>query len=197
MSGCASREAKAEQEVRALQKENNAETLFDRGRAYAFVGDQTRAEDYLTAALDAGGDPRKIMPLLLDVCIKAGRYRSAIQHGEDQLRKHPNDGQTRLMVGALYVALNEPQKAKEQLEIVIDKPSPDLLHGDAHYYLGVISRDDHDPVEADKHFREYLRIEPHGSHVQEAQDALLKEVPHHEEPPIQTTGVKPTEGATP
>ena len=155
--GCASREAKAEQEIRSIQAENsNAKELYDRGRAYAFVGDQTRAEEYLTASLDAGGDPREIMPLLLDVCIKSGRYRSAIQHGEDQLRKHPNDGRTRLMIGALYVAINEPEQAKFQLSALLDRPvpPPEILHGEAHYYLAVVARDEHDPVEADKQFRE-------------------------------------------
>lgn len=188
LSGCATPGKQAEQQIRELQKENDAKTLLERGRAFAFVGDQTRAEEYLAAALNAGADPRDVMPLLMEVCVKTGRFRSAIQHGETQLRQHPNDIRTRLMVGALYAAINDPDHAREHLERVIEKPlprqdghaaphtPPEKVAGEAHYLLGVVARDDHDPVRADKHFREYLRIEPNGSHVEEARGSLLRRV---------------------
>ena len=179
LAGCASREAKAEKDFRRVQDDQNAKNLFERGRAFAFVGDQTRAEEYLSAALDAGADPRQVLPLLMDVCVKGGRYRSAIQHAENHLRKHPNDVHTRLMVGALYVAIEEPDHATPHLEQVVDKPMPppEILHGEAHYYLGIVARDRKDWVGADKHFREYLRIEPNGKHVEEAKGSLLTKMP--------------------
>ena len=74
-----------------FRKEATTDNLLDRGKAFAAVGDTTRAEEYLTAALDQGADARQVMPLLLEVCVRTGRYRSAIQHGEDHLRKHPED----------------------------------------------------------------------------------------------------------
>ena len=44
--------------------------------------------------------------------------------------------------------------------------------------LAVILRDElHDAVGADRHFREYLRITPTGSHAEEAKGSLLKPVP--------------------
>ena len=192
LGGCGSREQKAEQQIRDIQKESDAKTLIERGRAFAFVGDQTRAEEYLAAALNAGADPRDVMPLLMEVCVRSGRYRSAIQHGENQLRHHPNDVRTRLMVGALYAAINDLDHARQHLEQVVEKPLPppgrvdhttrapegrsEKIHGEAHYLLGVVARDDHDPVRADKHFREYLRIEPQGSHVEEARGSLMRQV---------------------
>lgn len=115
----------------------------------------------------------------MDVCVKGGRYRSAIQHAENHLHRHPGDVRTHLMVGALYAAIEEPDHATEHLEVVVAKPlpPPELLHGEAHYYLAVVARGRKDWVGADKHFREYLRIEPNGKHVEEAQSGLLKQVP--------------------
>lgn len=193
--GCASRQAKAEADFRTVQKESNAKNLFERGRAFAFVGDFTRAEEYLASSMDAGADPREVMPLLMDVCVRGGRYRSAIQHGENHLRKHPNDVQTHLMVGALYAALDEHDRATEHLETVVAKPlpPPELLHGEAHYYLGVVAREKKDWVGADKHFREYLRIEPNGKHVEEAQGSLLHKVPQ----PSESTSAPSTMGQSP
>jgi tetratricopeptide (TPR) repeat protein len=195
LAGCASREAKAEADFREVQKESNAKNFYDRGRAFAFVGDFTRAEEYLSAALDAGADAREVMPLLMDVCVRGGRYRSAIQHGENHLRRHPADVQTHLMVGALYAAIEENDRATEHLELVVAKPlpPPETLHGEAHYYLGVVAREKKDWVGADKHFREYLRIEPNGKHVEEAKGSLLHKVP----PPSETVGAEPTMGQSP
>lgn len=168
--------------MRAVQKETDAQKLVERGRAFAYVGDQTRAEEYLTAALDAGADPREVLPLLMEVCVKSGRYRAAIQVGETHLRKHPNDLYTRLMVGVLYIAVDDTDHAKDHLQQVVAKPipPPETLHGEAHYYLGVVAREKHEWNDADKHFREYLRIEPTGSHVEEAKGGLLQPVPQAE-----------------
>ncbi len=227
MVGCAQTPAqKAEADMASVRQETTAATLAERGRGFASIGDHTRAEEYLAAALDAGASPRDVLPLLMEVCVRTGRYRSAIQHGENHLRKHPNDLRTRVMVGALYVAINDGKQAKSQLEHVVSKPedvvnrAEDAANGDgaapativipprrveappaaataaatapspppspraeplyaqAHYLLAVVARDtDNDVVEADRHFREYLRIEPNGSHAEEAKSSLLKRLP--------------------
>lgn len=182
--------------MRAVQKETDATKLLERGKAFAYVGDQTRAEEYLTAALDAGADPRQVLPLLMDVCVKSGRYRAAIQVGENHLRKHPNDVQTRLMVGVLYIAVDDTDHAKDHLLQVVARPipPPETIHGEAHYYLGVVAREKHEWKDADTHFREYLRIEPAGSHVEEAKGSLLQPVPQTEPteiPSPQSRGTNP------
>lgn len=209
--GCAPSAARrAEAELAAVRKEGDAKTLVDRGKAFAAVGDHTRAEEYLAAGIDAGADPREVLPLLIDVCVKTGRYRSAIQHGENHLRKHPGDLRTRVIVGALYAAIGEGKQARAQLEQVVGAPdaAPDVaeegaaseedagpppearapdaredeaparLRAQAHYLLAVVARDaESDVVAADRHFRAYLRIEPHGSHAEEAKASLLKRMP--------------------
>jgi hypothetical protein len=134
--------------------------------------------------------------------VKTGRYRSAIQHGENHLRKYPHDMRTRVIVGALYAAISEGKQARAQLEHVVGKSDPsedadggtppppreppprdasghvEQLQAQAHYLLAVVARDsENDVVEADRHFREYLRIEPNGSHAEEAKASLLKRLP--------------------
>lgn len=155
----------------SVRKETDAKTLVERGKAFAALGDPTRAEEYFAASLDAGADPRVVLPMLMDVCVRDGRYRSAIQHGENHLRKHPHDQETRLMVGALYVAINEGARARAQLEQVT---APPRSQARAQYLLGVVARDsENDVVAADRHFREYLRLEPAGPHSEEARGALM------------------------
>jgi tetratricopeptide (TPR) repeat protein len=181
---------KVEADFASVRKESDAKTLVERGKGFAAVGDHTRAEEYLASGIEAGADPRDVLPLLIDVCVKTGRYRSAIQHGENHLRKHPHDVQTRLIVGALYAAINESKQAREQLEHVVKSGAeagtavdagtsapPAHVQAQAHYFLAVVARDsDSDVVEADRQFREYLRIEPNGEHADEAKASLLKRI---------------------
>ncbi len=161
--------------METFRKEATTNNLLDRGRAFAAVGDTTRAEEYLAAALDQGADAREVMPLLFEVCVRTGRYRSAIQHGENHLRKHPDDVRTRFIVGTLYVAIGETKEAKSNLEAVATARPNDAK---AHYALAVLARDnENDVVEADRQFREYLRIEPNGAQAEEARASLLKRMP--------------------
>jgi predicted Zn-dependent protease len=176
LAGCGHSAAEqARADLTILRAEHSSEKLVARGRAFAEVGDLTRAEEYLAASLDEGADPRAVMPVLLDVCIRGARYRSAIQHAENHLKRQPNDSPTRLVLGTLYAALGEPKAARLALEQVV-AAEPDGAQ--AHYVLAVVARDQEaDVVEADRHFREYLRIRPNGEHADEARDSLLTRLP--------------------
>ncbi|MBX3189254.1 MAG: tetratricopeptide repeat protein [Labilithrix sp.] len=158
-----------------FRRESTTDKLVERGRGFAAVGDTTRAEDYFAAALEQGADPNEVLPLLLAVCVQTQRYRSAIQHAENHLRRHPEDIRTRFVLGTLYAALGETKPAREQLEQVVGARPNDSK---AHYALAVLARDnENDVVLADRHFREYLRIEPNGAHAEEARASLLKRMP--------------------
>lgn len=166
---------KVKADLETLREEHSKEKLVNRGKGFAAVGDLTRAEEYLAAALDEGADPKDILPLLLDICIRGGKYRSAIQHAENHLRKHPSDHATWLVVGTLHAALGEDREAKDALQRVVEARPDDAQ---AHYVLAILARDnENDVISADRHFREYLRIEPNGPHADEARASLLKRMP--------------------
>lgn len=172
----------AQKDMQVFKRESSVERLVERGRGFAAVGDYTRAEEYLAAALEQGADARKVLPELLEICVHTGKFRSAIQHAENHLRRHPDDVRTRFVVATLYAALNETREAKKQLQTVVEvRPN----EAKAHYALGVLARDaDQDVVAADRHFREYLRIEPNGDHAEEARASLLKKVPNPVPPEV-------------
>ena len=166
--------SRIERDLDTVRAEETPEKLFARGRAYASVADHTRAEQYLAAAIDAGGDPREILPLLLRVCVAEKRYRVAIDYTERYLKKQPADHRMRLVLGTLLVNVGEVEPAASQLDRVLEE-APHLAQ--AHYARAVLARDEGDAVTADRHFREYLRLEPRGDHVAEAKGSLLKSVP--------------------
>lgn len=175
-SACAaSRGDKVREAERTVRAEQTKEKLFERGKLFARVGDYTRASQYLTAALDAGAKPDDVLPILMRVYVVSGRYRTAIQLGEEELTKYPEKHALRFLVGTLYAAVGRLDMARDHLERVLAaKPK----HAGAHYAMGVLLRDgENDPVGADQHFREYLKLEPTGAHAEEARGSLLKEVP--------------------
>lgn len=170
-----SRGDKVREAERTVRAEQTKDKLLERGKMFASVGDYTRASQYLTAALEAGAAPEAVLPTLMRVYVVSGRFRTAIQLGEQELTKRPEQHALRFLVGTLNAAIGRGDLAREHFERVIEaKPK----HAEAHFALAVLLRDgENDPVGADKHFREYLRLEPKGPHAEEARGSLLKEVP--------------------
>lgn len=167
--------ARVEQNVETVQKERKPDKLVARGMAFARMGDLTRAEQYLTAALEEGADPNEVLPVLMRICVKSGRYRVAIEHAQNELKARPHNVPLRFLLGSLYQAVGNTAAAREQLEQVV---ATEPEHADAHYALAVIARDaEGDLVRADRHFREYLRLRPDGPHAEEARNSLLRSVP--------------------
>jgi tetratricopeptide (TPR) repeat protein len=173
--GCATEGGnKMQADLAVYKKDHNPARMIEYGKGFAAVGDLTRAEEYFTAALEAGGDETVITPMLLRVCIQDGRYRVAIQYGETFIRKHPNDVRTRFVLATLYLAISDNVDARAQFERVLAAKPEDA---DAHFALAVLMRDSQeDLLSADHHFREYLRLKPGGAHAEEAQASLLKSV---------------------
>jgi tetratricopeptide (TPR) repeat protein len=165
-------ESKVAAEVQTFKDEETNAKLIARGKAFATVGDYTRAEQYLAAALEQGADPKVVMPLLLKVCVSERRYRVAINYAEPELKKHPRDFHLRFVLASLYATIGEIATARGQLQRVIEeKPA----FAPVHFALGVLLRDEEgDLIQADVHFREYLRLDPDGSHAEEARGSLLK-----------------------
>lgn len=171
-SGCAaSPGAAVAADAKAARADQTPEKLAERGRAFAQMRDYTRAEQYLSAALDAGAPPAEVLPVLLKACIAENRFRAALTYAEPQLRAHPEDFRLRFVVASLYASIGDTVRAVDHLERVAAS-QPDLA--EVHYALAVLLRDGaNDPARADVHFREYLRLEPDGPHAPEARGALL------------------------
>lgn len=149
--------------------------LEERGRGFASVGDFTRAEQYLSAALHEGADSRRVLPLLAHVCVAAGRYRAAGEYLRAHLRENPTDVRLHVLYGLLEAAVGEASVAEREYVAAIRVQPDDPA---AHYALAVLFRDNvGDAAGADAEFREYLRVAPTGEHALEARGSLLGEGP--------------------
>lgn len=174
-AACASSSTKMESQVAIVKEEQSPDKLLARGRVFARIGDYTRAEQYLAAALDAGAEAKVVLPLLLRACLAEQRYRAAIAYAEPQLEKKPDDFKLRFVLGSLYAAIGDTAEAREHLSQVV-KERPD--YAEVHFAMGRLALDaEGDRVAADGHFREYLRLMPDGSHAEEARGYLLRTVP--------------------
>jgi Tfp pilus assembly protein PilF len=165
---------KVKDDLATMKAERTPDKLLDRGLAFASVGDMTRAEQYLAAALEAGADPRVVLPPLLKVCIAAKRYRVAIDYAMPTLRKHPRDAHLRYVVASLRASVGDAVGARADLGKVIELEPSDPR---ARFAYAVLLRDQcGDLPAADEQFRAYLALEPQGEHAEEAQASLLKPV---------------------
>jgi Flp pilus assembly protein TadD len=156
-----------------MRKGVQPQKLIDEGRAFAAVGDTTRAEQYLAAAMSNGADEAVVIPLLIKVCVRDGRYELAIDYAQHYTQKHPSDTRVRYLLGTLYAAIGDGGRARRELEFVISAKPDDA---EPHWALAKILQDQgKDPVLADGQFREYLRLAPTGAHAEEARASLTKE----------------------
>jgi len=178
MTGCVHTDAQADklrEDLVTMKAEHSIDKLVARGRGFASVGDQTRAEQYLAAAIEVGGDPAVILPELLRVCIAANRYRVAIAYAAPWLGRHPTDGRLRFVVAALRSTIGDFAGARADLEQLVSQ-SPDDPH--VRFAFAKLLHDQlSDRAAADEQFRAYLKLDPGGPHVEEAQSALLQAVP--------------------
>ncbi len=174
-SGCAAPAEVPKSSPASMRESRDPNLLYERGRGYAKSGDLSRAEEYLTAAMDAGEDAKLVLPLLLHVCIAAGNYRLALDHAERALQRTPADTRLRFVVASLYQGTGDPVAAKENLDRVTRE---DPNFADAQFALGVLMRDDlKDHAGAEPHFRAYLKLAPTGAHADEARQSVLEPSP--------------------
>ncbi len=175
LPACATAGSEAARRVETARAEREPELLIRKARAFASIGDATRAEEYLNAARASGGDERVILRLLLQVCVNDRRYRGAIGYAEQYLRRHPQDRELRFLVATLHVALGNTQGALKELRTVLTEAPQNV---EARYVLAVVLRDELGDLDgADLEFREYLRLAPKGAHAEEANGSLLTRLP--------------------
>ncbi len=146
----------------------SATWLAAEGERAALRGDTVRAEQYLALAVERGYDERRALPLLLSVCIRGSRLRSALNHAEPYLRDHPDDQSLRYLVATLDVSLGDEAGARRELEALL---RGDPAHGAALYLLGTLELD-REPERAADLFRSYLEKEPDGPHAADVREQL-------------------------
>jgi Flp pilus assembly protein TadD len=159
-----------------MRKGEQPQKLIEEGRAFSVVGDTTRAEQYFAAAIAHGADEAAVIPLIIKVCVRDGRYELAIDYAQHYTQKHPGDAHMRYLLGTLYAAIGDGGRARRELEFVVGAKPNDP---EPHWALAKVLLDQgKDPVLADGQFREYLRLAPTGAHAEEARASLTQEEPN-------------------
>ena len=165
--------AAREFDAEVAERESTPEKLLYRGRMFAQVGDLTRAEEYFTAAIERGANDIEVFPLLIRVCVQDARYRLALKHAEEHLRKHPGDTDALRIQGSLYYAIGDGPRAEEILLRVAGLAPRD---SETQFMLAVLYRDMlKDRVRARARFQQYLTIAPNGKHAEEARGNVSAE----------------------
>jgi hypothetical protein len=166
---------RAAHDASIVTTERAPERLLARGLGFAQVGDLTRAEQYLVAALDAGASPNAVLPKLLVVCIANAHYRAGIEYAAPELQRSPENASLRFVVAELEALTGDNGAARENLGRVTEAQPHEAA---PHFAYARLLRDAFgDAVGADREFRAYLQIEPHGGHADEARAYVLKAVP--------------------
>jgi tetratricopeptide (TPR) repeat protein len=148
--------------------------LMEIARELERRGDSLRAEQYWMEALDRGAPADDVLPHLFTAYVRDRQYRLAAQRAEDHLRRHPSSTRVRLLLAALYQAVDDYAQAVRQYRSVV-RAEP--TRADAHYALATaLVEEGQDRASADEHFRRYLELAPNGLYAERAQAALLKEV---------------------
>jgi Tfp pilus assembly protein PilF len=175
-SACAPSQGKgAAHDASVVATERTPERLLARGLGFAQVGDLTRAEQYLVAALDAGASPDTVLPKLLVVCIANAHYRAGIEYAAPELQRTPENASLRFVLAELEALTGDTAAARENLGRVTEARPHEA---GPHFAYARLLRDAFgDVVGADREFRAYLQIEPHGEHADEARAHVLKAVP--------------------
>jgi len=156
-----------------VHKGEEPKKLVEEGRAFATLGDTTRAEQYFAMAIAHGADEATVIPLLVKVCVRDGRYELAIDYAQRYTQQHPSDARVRFLLGTLYAAIGDGGHARRELEYVVTTKPNDP---EPHWALAKVLQDQvKDPVLAQAELREYLRLAPTGAHAEEARASLTKE----------------------
>ena len=173
-AGCAPAPTGAADRAAVMRQGQSRDELVARGRAFASIGDLTRAEQYLSAALRQGADVKSVLPLLVHVCVQAGRYRVAADYLQAYGAADPENQQLHMLSGLLEAAVGDREVARHEYETVL-RANPD--DAAAHYALAILLRDTSDAADANEHFRAYLRLAPSGEHAAEARASIAAAKP--------------------
>jgi tetratricopeptide (TPR) repeat protein len=181
------------QEARAAQAPDpldsvTPEELFRRGVLLSQHGDFVRAEQYLLAARGRGFDERRVIPALMEVCVRASRLSAAIGYAEPYLESHPDEWALRILIGSIHLGLGHLAEARLHLERALRDGRPEPA--EAHYLLAHVLREQAELRESRRHFERYAELEPSGAHIEEVA-AILREPPPPDVAPAPSPAAPP------
>jgi tetratricopeptide (TPR) repeat protein len=161
-------------EMRVIEREKDPERIAERAESWAAAGEPGRAAQYFELAIACGAPEPKIFPRLLVMLVRDRQYQAAMVATENHVRLRPGDFPARLVMASLYASLGNFALARREYETILQR---EPTNPDAHYSLAVILRDEQgDALQADRHFREYLKLAPEGPHAEQARGLLLQSV---------------------
>lgn len=143
--------------------------LLREAEALARVGETIRAEQYFSAALDMGASADEVLPKLVGVCVRAGRFRSAVGYATPYLRRQPNNVNLRYLMAALYAGLGESSRASQELVRVFAQVPH---HTAALRLASELEQERGDDVSAAKHLQAYLSLAPKSAEWSLAKEEL-------------------------
>ncbi len=165
-----------------------AEELFRRGVILGQRGDFVRAEQYLLAARRRNFDEDRVIPALMEVCVRASRLSAAIGYAEPYLESHPANWSLRMLLGSIHLGLGHLGDARQHLERALRDASAQAASrgepepAEPHYLLGIVLRDQAEIVLAREHFARYQALAPEGTHAEEVRAILDEPIPHQAHP---------------
>jgi len=150
----------------------SASALFEQGVAAHQASDSTRAEQYLSAALEAGVPEERVLPPLLQTCLASDRYDTALHYARRRLLRHPEDWYLRYLVANLHLATGQPERARLETERLIEE-RPQAA--DPHYLMALVTSDlPRGRNQTVQSLHRYLAIAPHGPHAADAKRMLRR-----------------------
>ena len=169
-----------------------ADDLFQRGVQFRRAGDFIRAEQYLAASRDRGYPEGKVIHELIGVCIDANRYQAALRYASPYLSRNPDDWTLRYLVGSLYLATGEAERARTEL-VRVTAQNPEAAEP---YYLLALAYSERldQPEQAAAAFEAYLARAPNGEHAAEARAWLDTAAEKKPAPQPAPTPTSPPEG---
>jgi len=112
-----------------------------------------RALQAFKRALDLGGPPARIYPLMARTYLAAGRYKAGQQALAAYVQAHPEDWQTQAEYARLEVASGQFRRAEERFKAVLErKPDADV----ARLALGLLRLERGEYAEAERDFKALL-----------------------------------------
>ncbi len=160
--------------------------LFRRGVILGRHGDFVRAEQYLLASRNRGFDEDRVIPALMEVCVRASRLSAALGYAEPYLESHPAQWPLRILVGSIHLGLGQLTDARRHLERAVRDGSAsaegEARTAEAHYLLAIVLREQSEIVEARVHFARYAALEPEGTHSEEVRAILAEPEPRQAAP---------------